>query len=58
MCDYRASYKHISRDVFNRLSDRLKDDYGITPHITIYYNGTNLYGGFNHRRYGRIQQGI
>ncbi len=44
MSDYRASYKHISRDVFNRVSDRLKDDYGITPHITIYYDGTNLYG--------------
>lgn len=44
MCDYKARYKHISREVFNRVSDRLKDDYGTTPNITIYYNGTNLYG--------------
>lgn len=44
MCNYRASYKHISRDVFNRISDRLKDDHGIDSHITIYYNGTNRYG--------------
>lgn len=44
MQDYRASYKHISREVFNRVSDRLQNDYGIISHITIYYDGTNLYG--------------
>lgn len=44
MCDYSASYKHISRDVFNKVCDRLKSDDKINPHVMIYYNGTNLYG--------------
>lgn len=41
---YRASYKHISREVFNKVCDRLKDNHGIIPHVTVYYKGTDLYG--------------
>lgn len=44
MCDYKASYRHISREVFNRVSDRLTNNHSTIPHVTIYYNGTYLYG--------------
>lgn len=44
MCDYKASYRHISREVFNKVSDRIRDDNRIDLHVTVYYNGTNLYG--------------
>lgn len=44
MSDYRANFKHVSRDVFNRVSDRVYDDPLTKIPIIIYYNGTNLYG--------------
>lgn len=43
MSDYRANYEHISRAVFNTVSDRVRTD-GLDMHVTISYNGTSLYG--------------
>lgn len=44
MSDYKATYKHVSREVFNKVSDRVKENDTIYPHVTIEYNGTSLYG--------------
>lgn len=43
MCDTQATYKHVPREVFNKLSDRLFES-NLYLNVTVYYNGTNLYG--------------
>ena len=35
--------KHVSRGVFDRVSDRISKE-GLKNTVTIYYNGTDLYG--------------
>ena len=46
MSEYRLTQKHVTREVFNRVSDRIQNhkDIEVKVHNTVYYNGTNLYG--------------
>lgn len=41
---HHAAYKDVSRDVFNAVADRIRADKELDIPITIYYNGTALYG--------------
>lgn len=44
MRECHAEFGHVSREVFNAVSDRVYADKLTKIPITIYYNGTNLYG--------------
>lgn len=44
MSENYATYKHVSRGVFDNVSDRISKDDSLKMAITICYNGTNLYG--------------
>lgn len=44
MRESHAEFKHVSREVFNAVSDRIRADKETNIPITVYYNGTNLYG--------------
>lgn len=44
MRENSASFKHVSRGVFNRVCDRVDKDPEMEISVFVYYNGTNLYG--------------
>lgn len=44
MSENCATFKHVSREVFNNVSDRIKDNDSVYTCTTIWYNGTSLYG--------------
>ena len=44
MSNYHAEFKHVSREVFNAVSDRIISDRSMNPSINIRFNGSHLYG--------------
>lgn len=44
MSGNHAEFQHVSREVFNAVSDRVHADKETNIPITVYYNGTDLYG--------------
>lgn len=42
--DNSAMFSHVSRELFNRVADRLHEDDLTRIPITVRYNGTDLYG--------------
>ncbi|MCI9004437.1 MAG: hypothetical protein HFH39_04195 [Lachnospiraceae bacterium] len=44
MTDYFAKYKHVRRNIFNNVADRIESIDELRSRITVYYNGSNLYG--------------
>lgn len=46
MVDNYASFKNVSREVFDRVIERVNnhEDRDVRHHTTVYYNGTNLRG--------------
>lgn len=39
-----AKYNDVKFSVFAGVSDRVREDHKLRAHVTLYYNGTNLYG--------------
>lgn len=39
-----AVFRHVKRDVFNAVADRIYADEKMRPHVYIYYSGSALYG--------------
>ena len=44
MSMYKATFKNVSREVFNKVSDRVNSDSGLKIHVIIYYTGTSRDG--------------
>ena len=44
MRENSASFKHVSREVFNRVCDRVNEDPETEIPVFVYYNGSDLYG--------------
>ena len=44
MRENHAEFKHVSREIFNKVADRVEADTELYSHVTIEYRGTNLYG--------------
>lgn len=41
---YSATYEEVSREVFNRVCDRIQEDYNLKIYVTVYYNGSSYSG--------------
>lgn len=44
MTDNIAKYKHVRRNIFNNVADRIEAIDELRSSIMVYYDGSNLYG--------------
>lgn len=42
--DNHAVFRHVEREVFNAVADRIHADKSAGAHVMMHYNGTALYG--------------